>query len=292
MKKLIISSMIFGSMSTYASVMTSGQQMMSIDLSYTTASQLYGASGAFVGSGDSYGGGSTVFLNYGLNYGVGLGSDYQLDARVAYTSSSISGASFGGDPANANDRQVARDGDSVSEVSEVSLKVTKTISDDGSMDFYVKYATPGNNTNTDEKLFIAVNDFTNHLALGIVKSYPQSDLWSFSYDLNYTHRFQSDDVPDSDQMGGQLNLSGNWGYQYSNQSTLSTGFAFRETLSGPKIGEADFYAVKERLFGLSFAGSYFMPDSGSWIGYSLFQKVYGANTDSSTTLSLNYGLYF
>lgn len=292
MKKLILSSLVCGTLSAYANVMDSGQQMMSLDLSYTTASQLLGGGGAFVGSGTGYGGARTTFLNYGLGYGVGLGSSYQLDARVAYTSSSINGASFGGEASDQNDRSVARDGDSVSELSEVSLKLTKTVSDDGSLDMYVKFATPGTNTNTDEKLFIAVNDFTNHLAIGVVKTYPQSNLWSFSYDLNFTHRFQSDDVPDSDQMGGQINLSGNWGYQYSDQTSLSTGFAYRETLSGPNIGEADFYAVKERLFGLSFAGSYYMPNSGSWLGYSLFQKIYGANTDASTTLSFNIGKYF
>lgn len=292
MKKLLISSLVLGAMSSQASVMNRGQQMMSLDTSFTTASKLFGGGGAFVGGGTGYGGARTTFLNYGIGYGVGIGSEYQIDARVAYTTSSISGGSFGGEPNNSTDRSVARDGDSVSEVSEVSLKVTKTISEDGSMDFYVKYATPGSNTNTDEKLFIAVNDFTNHLALGLLKTYSLSNLWSFSYDLNYTHRFQSDDVPDSDQMGGQVNLQGNWGYRYSDQTTLSTGFALRETLSGPDIGGADFYAVKERVLGASFAGSYYMPNSGSWLGYSLFQKLYGANTDSSTTLSLNWGKYF
>lgn len=285
MKKLISLVVLSLSTSSFAAVMEQGQSTASLDLSYTTASALYNGGG----NSSSFEGASTTFINYGFSYASGLGSDNQLEARVAYTSSSLSGGDFGGEEGSSN---FTEDGDSVSEVSEVSLKWTKTISEDKMTDIYVKFAHPGTNTNTDEKLFIGVNDFTSHLALGMIKSYQLSNLWSYSFDLNYTHRLQSDDVPDSDQMGGQINFQNNWGYQYSNRTTLSTGFAYRETLSGPNVGPDDFYAVKERLLGLSFAGSYYFPDSGSWLGTSLFRKVYGANTDVSTTLSFNIGKYF
>ena len=284
MNKLISLVVLSLSTSSFAAVLDQGQSTASLDFSYTTANALYNGDG----NTSSYGDASTTFMNYGFTFARGLGSDNQLDARVAYTSSTLSGGDFGG----------TKDGDSVSEVSEISLKWTRTITEDKATDVYAKFAHPGTNNNpgaktdNDRKLFIGVNDFTSHLALGLIKSYRLSNLWSYAFDLNYTHRFQSDDVPDSDQMGGQLNFQNNWGYQYSDTTSLSMGFAYRETLSGPNIGGADFYAVKERLLGLSFAGSYFFPDSGSWLGASLFQKVYGANTDVSTTFSFNIGKYF
>lgn len=282
-KNLLISFLLGAtfSLSTNASVMKDGEQFLALDYSMTSADKLW------VGNGNdrSYNGGETTYINYGLSYGRGFGSGLQLDLRLGYATSEMSGGNFG----------LAADGDKEKDLNEVSLKLTyNLITNSGhSTNIFFKYQHPGANTEPTGTKFIALNDFTTQYIFGFEEEVYFNRL-VLKFDVNYALRSSLDAAGQDGLPGNQLNASLTSNYSFTNRIIAGAGFVYRSTEDGLTLPLTNdkFYAAKEKFFGYSLAGTYSFPESQSFVGLTRFSKTSGRNTDQSTTWSAFYGFSF
>ena len=245
--------------------------------------------------------GKTTYKTYSLNYGRGFAWGLQADFRLSYGTSIIE---HGTHP----NALVGPVDSKQSKISEVSLKLTKNLISTSahSTNVYFQYKSPGGNSEVANPTFLAVNDFSTHMVLGVTESLSLIENWRWILDVNYTKRSRADLLDSFELPADQINVTLDLPYQLSERVSAGVGMVMRHTTSGPDIGGSDwgggkplftaaggippFYAIKEQFVGYSMSGSYYFPKSDTWIGASRFTKLSGRNTDQSSTWALFYGL--
>jgi hypothetical protein len=294
------------STSVHANVLDDGAQTVFVDYSQTSAHSLwkgnsdenYFCNNSGTGASCDTGIAKTTYKTYSLNYGRGFAWGLQADFRLSYATSIIE---HGTHPA----LLVGPVDSKQSEISEVSLKLTKNLISTSahSTNVYFQYKSPGGNSEVANPTFLAVNDFSTHMVLGVTESLSLIKNWRWVLDVNYTKRSRADLLDSFELPADQINVALDLPYQLSERVNVGVGMVMRHTTSGPDIGGSDwgtinaaaggipaFYAIKEQFIGYSMSGSYYFPKSNTWIGASRFTKLSGRNTDQSSTWALFYGL--
>ena len=312
MKNKIVSTLVLGtalSLTANAAVMDKGVQTLTFDYSRTSANSIWKGDNkinyfcANTGSGADCGNGigQTTYTTYSLGHGIGLGWGLQLDTRVTYT---VSVMDYGSHPAQAVGPVDAPQKD----ISEVSLRLTKNLisKEKHGTDVYLQYKHPGGNDEPQNPTFLAVNDYSSHLTLGVTETLNLVKNWTWIFDASYTKRSTADKLKAFDLPADQLNFRLDLPYQFSDRISAGAGLTYLHTTGGPDIGGSDwgagnvlfsaaghppFYAVRERFVGYSMFGSYYIPKADAWVGLSRFRKLSGRNTDISRTWAVFLGMY-
>ena len=291
-KKMIIASALIASSSiSVASVLGDGQQVFSADVSYTSADKLWMGNESDL----DFGGAKTAYYNYAVEYKRGIKWGLQLDGRLGYTVSRINDGAF-------SDATESNGNDSISEI---SLKVTKNLHKNSvhDLDIYFKYRHPGSDSDPTAPAFLAVNDFSSHMVLGLADTFTITNSFLLNVDLSYIKRSHADSLDAFELPADQIDFKLNAPIYINEKLMIFPGVAFRHTMSGPGLstsgfnsisaqaGVPAFFAARERFFGYLLGASYYMPNLNSGLGFSVFKKASGQNTDQSTTMSVSWGVY-
>ena len=304
MKSLIVVAVMLFLTHPAVATLQENQMMISTDLSYTTARELWKGKDDEISYQDAEGDthpdgtvkdGKTQFTNLGLEFSYGTPVwGIQSDLRIDYTSSRMRGATH----PNAKN---GKEDDGVDQLSGIAVKFLKDMfsSDSLTLTPYIGYKHPVEDE-PEVPTFIAVNDFSHHYNLGLKTAFSLTPHFYTFFDAKYTMRSKDsklkDDQLPADQATGKLDFL----YAYDASLSFGGGLVYQHTMAGPDIstprfganakeaGHPPFYAARERFLAtVAYFNYYLSPES--WMGVSQFEKVWGRNTDRSRTFTLFMG---
>jgi hypothetical protein len=278
------------------------------DVSYTSARELWKGNSEEVTFQDAEGDvhtstagnpleAKTKFYNFGLTIGYqklpfGLTTELRLD----YTVSKIRNATHP-NPAN------GMEDSGLSRLSGAELKLSKNIINNNfSFGTYFSFRHPIDSKPTAPS-FIALNDFSTHLSFGLNSSYKLTPSTYLYYDVKYTKRSLDSKYDSFDLLSNKINMKIDLLYLYDQKISFGGGLVWNHTFSGPDISTSEFgsattaikhpvfYLARERFLADNFYLNYYYSHS-SWYGVSRLQKIWGRNTDRSTTTTVYYGFSF